>query len=234
MRSFPNKYNKDRHEFNVHGTWLNEDPEPLSVKPNTLGGVHSRDSEPLSVKPNLLEDVSEPPKILNPLEEDEGTEDEDTESNDSEPPKKKRQLSESESEEESDEDSEPPKKKKKKQLSDSESEEESDEEREFNKYDVLVANELIDIAGEEGDYGKAWLNLLDIFHWMKKSIIYENIRSAARHYDDIARASRAKLMKKAVAFQIEDINEIMRRTVALRKRYEEKIAMRNGGMKSCY
>ena len=63
MRSFPNKYNKARHELNVHkGDLLKDiysrDPEPLSVKPNTLGDIYSRDPEPLSVKPNTLEDVS--------------------------------------------------------------------------------------------------------------------------------------------------------------------------------
>ena len=210
MRSFPRRYNKDRHEFNLHGTWLNEDSEPLSVKPNTLGGVHSRDSEPLSVKPNLLEDVSESPKILNPLEEDEETEDEDTESNDSEPLKKKRQLSEPESEEEADEDSEPPKKKKK-QLSDSESEEESDEEQEINKYDLEIGDQLIAMTREGGSYVKAMLVLLNINHQLKKSYIYENIRSAARHYDDVGRLLRKDLMKKAVLMRKDDIKRIVER-----------------------
>ena len=193
MRSFPRRYNKDRHEFNVHGTWLNEDSEPLSVKPNTLGGVHSRDSEPLSVKPNLLEDVSEPPKILNPLDEDEGTEDEDiededTESNDSEPPKKK-----------------------KKQLSDSESEEESDEEQEMNKYDLDIGDQLIAMTKEGGSHVKAMLVLLNINHQLKKSNIYENIRSAARHYDDVGGLIRKDLMKKAVLMRKDDIKRIVER-----------------------
>ena len=193
MRSFPRRYNKDRHEFNLHGTWLNEDSEPLSVKPNTLGGVHSRDSEPLSVKPNLLEDVSEPPKILNPLDEDEGTEDEDiededTESNDSEPPKKK-----------------------KKQLSDSESEEESDEEQEINKYDLDIGDQLIAMTREGGSHVKSMLVLLNINHQLKKSNIYEMIRSAARHYDDVGGLIRKDLMKKAVLMRKDDIKRIVER-----------------------
>ena len=194
MRSFPKKYNRDRHAFSVHGT--------SDDKPNPLEDEKSNPSEyvpnPLFAKPNPSEETDDADTEDT---EDADTEDADTEDADS-----------------ADTDDEGIKPTKKRHLSESESEEDSEEELEFNNYDILVANELIEMAGEEGYYGTAWLRLLDMNHWLKKSIMYENIRSAAKHFDDIDRVSRTQLMKKAVAFRMEDINEIIKETLRRRKR----------------
>ena len=206
MRSFKNKYNRDRHAFNVHGTSDDKpnplEDEPLSMKPNPLEDEKPNPSEyvpePLFAKPNPSEETDDA--------DTEGTEDADTEDADTEDA------------DSADTDDEGIKPTKKRHLSESESEEDSDEELEFNNYDILVANELIEMAGEEGHYGTAWLRLLDMNHWLKKSIMYENIRSAAKHFDDIDRVSRTQLMKKAVAFRMEDINEIIKETLRRRKR----------------
>ena len=74
-----------------------------------------------------------------------------------------------------------------------------------------IGDQLIEMAGEGGDYVKAMLTLLDTNHRLKKSHIYAGIRNAARHFDDIDRISRKQLMRRAVAFRVEDINRIVER-----------------------
>ena len=169
-RSFPKKYNRDRHELQVHGRLDDVVTE-------------SHDSEPPKKRPNPSEDPEEVDTESN------DSEDEDAESNDSEPLSVKNKSS----------------------LSASESEEDSDEEQDINKYDLDIGNQLIEMAGEEGNHVKAMLKLLDTFHRLKKSIIYERIRNAARHFDDIDHLSRNQLMRRAIAFRVDDIDEIVRR-----------------------
>ena len=88
----------------------------------------------------------------------------------------------------------------------------------FNKYDFMIGNKLVEMAGEEGDFKKALVKLLDMIHWMKKSNIYEIIRNAESHYGDLKHISRKDRMRLAIHLRKDAIDQLMEHQLKIRSK----------------